>query len=219
MSEAATANPHQRTSNWFNDRCGKLTASNMAAAMEFLKKGGESAARRNLKIQVLAERMTGEIVPHFVTPAMQDGIDREPEAKRVYEAVTGRKVLDVGFFDHPNIENCGASPDGFINDAQAVPPDGLAEFKCPTPATHIAWLVAGVVPDEHKPQMILQMACTGRKWCDFVSYQPSFPEKQRLFVRRFTPTAAEFAAVEGAARQFLADVDAMFETVTTSVCA
>jgi putative phage-type endonuclease len=197
----------QQSADWFNARIGKLTASNMAAALSFLKNGGESKERKDLKIAILAERLTDIIREVYVTPAMQHGTDTEPAAKLAYEAATGAKVMPAPFVPHPTIENFGASPDGMIH------PDGLLEVKCPTTSKFIAWKLAGVVPDEHKPQMLAQLACTGRKWVEFVAFDPRMPDGKQMFVRRYEPTAEEIAAVEKAAIQFLDEVDAMFDLV------
>jgi putative phage-type endonuclease len=200
-------NDLQGTGAWFNARTGKLTASRMKYAMKYLKNGDDSEKRKDLKIEILCERMTGDIVDKFVNTAMQWGIEKEPEAKAAYEAKTGRIITDVGFIDHPRIEFCGASPDGFVE-------DGLIEIKCPTKETHLSWILDGGIPEEHKAQMTLQAAVTGRGWVDFVSYDPRMPEPQRLFVRRFYPTPKEIANIESEAEKFLAEVDALFDTIT-----
>ena len=200
-------NKLQGNGAWFNARTGKLTASRMKNAMKYLKGGADSADRRDLKIEILCERLTGDIVDKFVNQAMQWGIDKEPEAKEQYELKTGRLIKDVGFVDHPKIEFCGASPDGLVD-------EGLIEIKCPTTATHLNWILAGVVPDDHKPQMCLQALCTGRPWVDFVSYDPRMPEANRLFVRRYTPSTEELAGVEAEAVKFLQEVEEMFEQLT-----
>jgi len=201
------ANDLQGTGEWFNARTGKLTASRMRSAIKRLKNGDDSAERKNLKIEILCERMTGDIVDKFVNQAMQWGIEKEPEAKAAYEKATGRIIRDVGFIDHPRIQFCGASPDGFVD-------DGLIEIKCPTTSTHVGWILDGGIPDEHKAQMTLQAAVTGRSWVDFVSYDPRMPEPQKLLVKRFYPTAGEIAEIETEAEKFLAEVDALFETIT-----
>ena len=175
--------------------------------MKRLKNGDDSAERRNLKIEMLAERMTDQIVPKYTNEAMLWGIETEPEAKDVYEEVTGRLITDVGFMDHPVIPFLGASPDGFVD-------DGLIEIKCPTTSTHLTWAIDGEVPEEHKPQMIVQCLVTGREWCDFVSYDPRVPESYQLFVRRFTPTLDERSEIEAEAVKFLAEVEDMFELIT-----
>jgi hypothetical protein len=210
-------NPHQGTGDWFNQRCGKLTGSRMWAAMAYLKQSEKDkkdkkpredrSERKNLKIELIVERMTGEIVYKYRNSAMDWGIEQEPYAKEAYERKTGRLVDDVGFVDHPSIEYCGASPDGFVG-------EGLVEFKCPTTATHVQYILEGVIPAEHMQQMILQCACTRRPWCDFVSYDPRVSEGQQLFVRRFYPTPAQIELVETEARVFLREVDDLFERVT-----
>jgi hypothetical protein len=200
--------------NWMNDRCGKLTGSRMSSAMAYLKpkkEGGEKtdkAERKSLKIEILAERMTGDIVTKYTTAAMNWGTEQEIFAKMAYEIATGRLVREVGFVDHPSIENLGASPDGLVGS------EGLIEIKCPTTGTHLQTILDGVVPTQHYPQMILQAACTAREWVDFVSFDPRVDEPHQLFVRRFYPTKEQIAEVEAEAIQFLAEVDAMFEVLS-----
>lgn len=198
------------TPAWVKARVGMLTGSNMADAMRFLKNGGESADRRNLRIAVLAERLTDVATDHYVTAEMQWGLDHESEARAAYVEASGNEVNDAGFVLHPTIEYFGATPDGFIDH------DGCVEFKCPTSRTHLTWMMAGIVPEEHKPQMVTEVICSRRKWCDFVSFDPRMPPKQRLFVRRFTPSADEIKAIEDAAVRFLSEVEKMFDTITRS---
>lgn len=197
----------QGSADWFNARIGKLTASAMPMALDFTQKGAEGAKRKQLKIDILAERMTDIVREVYVTPAMLHGTDTEPAAKLAYEAATGVKVMPAPFVPHPTIENFGASPDGMIA------PDGLLEVKCPTTSKFIAWMLAGVVPEEHKPQMLAQLACTGRKWVEFVAFDPRMPEGKRLFVRRYEPGSDEILAIEKAAETFLSEVDAMFDAL------
>jgi predicted phage-related endonuclease len=161
-------------------------------------------------MELLAERVTGFAAEHFVTPAMQWGLDHEAEAWEQYEEQSGTLVSGSGLFMHPTIPFCGATPDRLIGQ------DGLGESKCPTTTTHINWTLNGVVPEEYKPQMLLQLACTGRKWVDFVSFDPRVPEPQQLFVRRFEPSQAEIAAAEKLAKEFLDELEAMFERFTTA---
>lgn len=199
---------------WLNARSGKLTASRMAAAMAYTKAGKPAAERVKLMHELLAERLTGDSIRHFVTDAMQWGLEKEAEAKAEYEERTGIIVSEAGFFDHPEIDYFGATPDGLIGR------DGLIETKCPTTQTFVEWTLAGVVPDEHKPQMIAQLLCTGRAWCEFVAYDPRIRDpNRRLFIRRFTPSADERAAVEAAAIKFLGELDALFEAFTTQEAA
>jgi putative phage-type endonuclease len=198
----------QSDPSWIPARVGKLTASRMADAMDFTKAGKPGAARTKYLHDLLAERLVGAAVDHYVTPAMQWGLDNEAGAADAYEAASGELLLPGGLFDHPSIDLFAATPDRLIGK------DGLAEIKCPTTATFIAWSLAGVVPEQHKPQMLAQMACTGRKWCEFIAYDPRVPQKQRLFVRRYEPSAEDIAGIEKAAADFLGELDAMFRAFT-----
>lgn len=195
---------------WLSQRCGLLTGSRMQAAMDFLKSGKESAARLGYKIEVCAERMTGDSVRHFVSDAMQWGIDTEPHAKDAFEVATGRLLLPCGFVEHPSIPDFGATPDALIGR------DGVAEFKCPTTTTHISWILAGGVPEQHRPQILAQLACTRRTHATFVSFDPRIAGPRRLFIVDWEPKREEIEAVEEAARKFLAEVDAMFEQLAAT---
>jgi putative phage-type endonuclease len=201
-------NPHQQGAEWLNQRTGCLTGSRMADALDRLKNGEPSKKCIDLVRAILAERMTGDIRQAFVNDAMRHGIETEPEARDAYEAHTGNLVTLCGYVPHPAIEYFGASPDGLIDS------DGLLEIKCPTAETHIDYLLAGVVPDQYKPQMLAQLACTGRVWCDFVSYHPKVKDaNKRLFIRRFEPTTEDIAKIEEQAVSFLDLVDKLFDKV------
>ena len=193
---------------WLSQRCGKLTASRMADAMDLTAKGADSAKRKALKVELLAERMTGDTVPHFVNSFMAWGLEQEPHAKAAYELASGQMIVPCGFFDHPSIADFGATPDGLI-------PDGVIEFKCPQTTTHITWMLAGGVPEQHRPQILAQLACTGRTRAVFVSFDPRIrDERKRLFVAEWTPERAEIEVVEQAAIKFLAEVEQMFQMLT-----
>ena len=191
---------------WLPARVGKLTASRMADAMNFKKDGKPGADRIKLLHEIVAERATGSAWDHYVTPAMQWGLDNEPGARQRYETISGNIVMPGGLLDHPTIEWFAATPDGLIDD------DGLLEIKCPTTTKYVAWRMNGVVPEEHRAQMIAQLACFRRRYVDFVAYDPRIKnEDHQLFVRRFEPPREEIKAVEDAARQFLGEVERAFE--------
>jgi len=193
---------------WLFQRCGKATGSNTAKMMSFLKSGKESAERFAYKVEILAERLTGDAVPHFVNAAMQWGLDQEPAAKAAYELASGQMILPCGFIDHPQIADFGATPDGLI-------PGGVIEFKCPQTTTHIGWILAGGVPEQHRPQILAQLACTGRTRAVFVSFDPRIKdERKRLFIAEWVPAKEEIEAVEEAARKFLEEVEMMFQQLT-----
>lgn len=197
------------TPNWHAARRGLLTASRIADALAVLKNGKPSESRRKLMFDLLAERVTGIAVDHYVTPAMQWGVDNQPHAIAAYEAETGELVGPELFVLHPTIDWAGATPDGLVGR------DGLIEIKCPTTPKFLAWVMAGEVPEEHKPQLLFQLACTRRYWVDFVAFDPRVKHPQ-LFIRRFEPLKADIERVEDGARQFLAELAAMSEQLAAA---
>jgi putative phage-type endonuclease len=191
----------QQTAEWLEMRKGRVTASRVADVMAVLKKGGESAARRNYRNELITEMLTGRSAETYVSEAMMFGTEQEPYARAAYEMHADVMVDPGGFAVHDTIDRFAASPDGRIGD------DGLLEIKCPTTMNHVSYLLAGVVPEEYQPQMLAQMACTGRKWCDFVSFDPRLPKHLQLFVRRFERDDERIAEMEQMVKLFLADVD------------
>jgi putative phage-type endonuclease len=189
----------QGTPEWFAQRLGKVTASRIADIMAKTKTG-VSASRGNYLAQLVAERLTGQSADTFKSGAMQHGTETEPQARMVYEAETGQIVTEVAMINHPTIEMSGASPDGFVGT------DGLVEIKCPNTSTHIASLMADKAPSGYIPQMQWQMACTGRAWCDFVSFDPRMPEDMQLLIKRVPRDEALIADYEAEVVKFLAEV-------------
>jgi putative phage-type endonuclease len=192
----------QRSPEWYAARLGKVTASRVADVVATVKSGGYGAARANYMAQLIAERLTGDRQPEFVSYAMQNGIDTEAEALSAYEFRTDAEVYAVAFIDHPTIPMSGASPDGLVGD------DGLVEIKCPNTSTHIDTLLSGKVPAKYIDQMLWQMACTDRQWCDFASFDPRMPESMRLFVKRVPRDDKRIEYLEKEVGTFLADIEA-----------
>ena len=190
----------QRTDAWFAARIGKVTASRVADVIAKTKTG-YSATRDNYMAQLVCERLTGQKGETFTNSAMQHGTDTEPLARISYEVAQNVLVDEVGFVRHPTIEMAGASPDGLVGD------DGLLETKCPNTATHIETLLSQTVPGKYNTQMQFQMACTGRQWCDFVSFDNRLPEELQLFVKRVPRDNVFIRLIEGEIVQFLAELD------------
>ncbi len=192
----------QGTPEWLAARAGKVTASMVSAVL--MKP--ETAGFRDYQAQIVAEILTGKPQgSDFTNAAMQFGTETEPLARSAYEAHNGFSVDEVGMVIHPTIDRAGASPDGLVGLS------GLVEIKCPKVATHLSYLIAGVVPTTYKNQMMWQMACTGRAWCDFVSFRPDLPENLQLFVMPLHRDEAKIAEMEAAVISFLAGVDQMIE--------
>ena len=192
----------QRTEEWFSARLGKVTASRVADVLAKIK-SGESASRKNYKMELVVQRLTGKPQESFTNAAMEWGTEQEPFARMAYEAHTGTFVKEEGFVDHPTIEGFGCSPDGIVG-------EGLIEIKCPNTANHIETVLENKVPSKYIPQMQCQMACTGAKWCDFVSFDPRVPEDLQLFVVRVERDQEYIDAMEVEVKQFLSEVLDLF---------
>lgn len=191
----------QRSEEWFAARLGKATSSRFGDVVATLRGGGEAAGRKNYRALLVVERLTGVSAEHYSSPAMQWGTDTEELARLAYTLKTGVDVEEAGFIEHPKLA-AGASPDGLVGT------EGLLEIKCPNTANHIATLRAQKMPPEHMPQVQGQMWITGRKWVDFVSYDPVLPPNAQLFIYRVERDDKYIDTLIGAVSQFLTEVDA-----------
>lgn len=198
-------NIQQQTPEWLIERIGSVTASRVADVVGKLKSGKSSAARDNYMLELLAEVVTGRAGEHYVSVPMQFGIENEPLARTCYELRTGFEVIRMGYIRHSNIPRTGASPDGLVGD------DGMVEIKVPNTTTHLAYFIEGIVPTEYAPQMNWQMACSGRQWVDFVSYDPRLPEEYGLFIVRLERDDKVIAEMEREVEKFIAELNVMCE--------
>lgn len=198
----------QRSDEWFQARCGRVTASRIADVMARTKTGW-GAGRKNYMAQLVAERLTGTVAESYTNAAMQHGTETEPQARAAYEFERDVEVVEVGSIEHPDITMASASPDGLVGDY------GLIEIKCPNTATHIDTMLSGAIPKKYKLQMAWQAICTGRKWCDFVSFDPRMPAELQLFIKRYEPTEAEKEEITKAVVEFLAELDDMVNQLKT----
>jgi putative phage-type endonuclease len=189
----------QGSEEWLKIRLGKVTASGVADVLAKTKTG-VSASRGNYLIKLAIQRVTGVVEESYTNDAMQWGIDNEAQARVAYEVASGNFVDQIAFVDHPTIQWFGASPDGLIND------DGLVEIKCPNSATHWSYIKDDGPPNKYYIQMQAQMACTGRSWCDFVSFDPRMPERSRLFIKRVMREDQYIFLMEEEVKQFLDEV-------------
>ena len=169
--------------------------------MAVTKKGTEAAARRNYRAELISEILTSRNTPHYVTREMEWGIEHEQFARAAYEVQADVMVETAGFVLHSTIDRFGASPDGLVGS------EGLIQIKCPNTANHLEWLLGGVIPEEHAPQMLAELACTGRVWNDFVSFDPRVPPHLQLFVQRMYRDNRLVKKLEEAVMQFTAEID------------
>lgn len=198
----------QGTEEWKKLRAGKVTASRVKDVIAKTKTG-YSTSREKYLIQLAIERF-GVIGEGFTNAAMIHGTETEPFARHEYEIRNDVMVDEVDFINHKTIPMAGASPDGIVE-------DGLVEIKCPDQHTHCNYLIDGVVPEVYKPQMAWQMACTGAKWCDFVSYDPRCPEGLQYFQIRYERDEKYIAELEQEVIKFLAEVDDKYETLKQKI--
>lgn len=191
----------QRSAEWFAARVGRLTSSRACDMLATIK-SGEAAARRDLRMQLVVERLTG--LPQddgYVSKDMQRGIDKETDALAAYEAATGQLVRRTGFLAHPQLL-AGCSPDGLIGHG-----DGALEIKCPKSSTHVGYLRNQTVPKDYLAQITHVLFITGARWCDFVSFDDRFPPALRLWIRRVERSSVDLTAYELALRLFLSEVE------------
>lgn len=195
----------QGTDEWKLARVGSVGASDAPKVVRKTKTG-YSADRDTLMVAKMLERLTGQPVSPFTTLAMQRGIDLEPEARRTYQIVKGHDhVEEVGVVPHPRVKGSHASPDGLVGE------HGLVEIKCPLPSAHMDTLDSEKIPNDHGIQMQWQMACTGRQWCDYVSFNPEFPLRMQLFVKRVPRDPAQIAELEREIGKFVAELEAKLD--------
>lgn len=190
----------QRTEEWHLMRLGKVTGSRVADVMAKTK-SGYSTSRKNYMMELLCQRLTGVREESFSSQAMQRGTDLEPIARSHYEAQSGVMVIESSFVFHPSIAAFGASPDGYVCD------DGLIEIKCPNTAQHVDFMMTKKPDGKYITQMQAQMACTGRKWCDFVSFDDRMPERYQLAFVRVMRDDVFIAEMENEIVGFLSELD------------
>lgn len=187
----------QGSPEWFALRAGKVTASKVSDVMSAIT----TAGYKNYLADLVVERLTGNKTESFTNAAMQWGVDQEPIARAEYEVKTGNFVDQIAFVDHPTIVNFGCSPDGLVGD------DGLIEIKCPNTATHIDYVMQDKVPTKYIPQIQCQLAVTGRKWCDFVSFDPRLPDGLQILIVRLERDDKYIEKLEARVVKFLDEVN------------
>lgn len=195
----------QGSEEWKEARRGKVTASPMIKIIK--GRSGYKASRKDYMAEKICEILTGEIAEHYISPEMQWGTEHEPTARTSYEIKTGNLVEEVGFIIHPEIESLGASPDGLVG------VDGMVEIKCPKTATHIETIMTGKIKPDYIYQMQTGLIVTGRKWCDFVSYDPRLPSPQDLYVQRVERDEAVIKEILFEVKSFLEELDLKLKAV------
>lgn len=192
----------QRSAEWLAARLGCVTASRVKDVMASGRGGAPSATRKNYMMELLCERLTGQSGGADLSrnAAVQRGVELEPFACMAYESDKGLMVVETGLVMHPKIAGFGASPDGLVGD------DGVLEIKCPNTATHIATMQSERHDPQYEWQMLAQMACTGRAWADFVSYDDRLPEPLQYVCHRFERDFKRIREMEAEIKAFLEEL-------------
>jgi len=197
----------QGSEAWRLLRCGSVGASDAPKVVRRTK-SGYSADRSNLMAAKLVERLTGKPVEIRKTAAMIQGTEREPTARLTYALVKGVEVEEVGLVPHPYVQWSHASCDGFVGTT------GLVEIKAPELSAHLDTLLTETISNDHIVQMQWQMACTGRHWCDFVSFNPDFPPAMQLWAKRVERSPGFIGELEREITQFVRELEQKVERLT-----
>jgi putative phage-type endonuclease len=160
----------QRSDEWYAARMGVITAS------QFKRLVGGRGGDITYMSELIAQKLTGTSKEHFTSASMEHGIETENQAVSHYEFMNDIDVKHVAFMKID--EFLGCSPDGLVGD------DGLLEIKCPDTHTHVKWTLAGGVPKDHIHQVLGSMLVTGRKWVDFISFDPRLDSPNDFFIKR-----------------------------------
>ncbi len=190
----------QGSPEWLAARVGKITGSRMNDVLAKLKGAGEAKTRSDYRMELVAERLTGEAAERYVNGYMEWGTEYEPLARSSYEILFDRVVTHTGLIIHPEMPFAASSPDGLVD-------DGLIEIKCPKTTTHLRWRMKNTVPEEHVSQVYWALACTGMEWADFVSFDPRLPESMQLFVVRLYPEKELMDRMEAEVRRFEEEIE------------
>jgi hypothetical protein len=190
----------QNSLTWLMLRAGIPTASEFDALFTPKLEPRKGLGVESYLARKLAERWLGGPLPGFNSIDMDAGKILEEEARPFVCLEFGREIKTVGFVTTDD-GKLGCSPDGLIGE------DSGCEIKCPMANTHVAYLLAGKVPDDYMAQVHGSMFVTGRPLWEFVSYRRHFPVL-RLIVSEDKEVTGRFASVLGA---FLERLDASFE--------
>lgn len=191
----------QKSDEWFAIRLGKVTASVFSNATA----GGAGKTKTTLMRKLIAERLTDLPEESYTNSAMDWGTETEPLAREYYEQINGCIVKEVGFVELN--ADIGASPDGLVGE------DGLLEIKCPNSSTHIGYLLDNKMPTTYVKQVQGQMWVTGRKWTDFVSYDPRV-SKRPYWSIRVPRDEKVIAELEIKVTAFITELKAVMEKLT-----
>ena len=165
-------NVEQRSREWFEMRLGVITGSRCANIFK----------SNNLTFidELIAERLSGEIIESQPTKAMQHGIMMEPVALDEYRMTTGHDAREIGFCIHDEHDFLAISPDALVYENEI--PIGGVEIKCPSTKKHVEYLRMNKIPAQYKSQVMHYfVVINSLQWMDFVSFDPRIQKKLFIF--------------------------------------
>lgn len=196
----------QGSDEWLLLRAGVISGSKISHMMA----KGDGKTRDKYRTQLAIERMTGTPVKmDFKSAAMIKGNVDEPLAREYYEFLNDVDARQVTFAHHPTLKNCGVSPDSLIGD------EGLLEIKCPNMETHVNYLLTKKIPTNYLLQVYWEMACTGRQWCDWMSYCKELPIHLRSLIIRVYRDEKKIHELESAAWIFDEEIEQLIIKLRT----
>lgn len=197
---------------WRMARLGKITGSRFSLVKRTTKgEWGETA--QSYLFELVSEWLTGQPADSFSTKATDWGIEHEPEALELYAKLTGVELQPGRFFQAQGLTLVGSTPDGLIGE------DGIVEAKCPwTPKNHLRTVVRKEVPDEYRDQVTGHLLVTGRKWCDFISYDPRIPnDKLKMAIVRVERNEQEIQNLFSRLQQFERELIDLLQKLEVSI--
>jgi len=190
----------QGSADWLALRAGRVTASNFGKVLA----GGQGKTRRAYMLQLVAERLTGEPAETYTNAAMEWGTQTEPQARAVYELMTGREVEEVTITLEGDY--IAASPDGLVGHRDEYPSFGGLEIKCPNTSTHLDYLLRGELPAQYRPQVQGCIWVHRAPWWDFMSFDPRLPPASQAFILRVERDEEYIESLAGSVRAFVREM-------------
>jgi hypothetical protein len=182
----------QGSDEWLAQRCGMLTASNMGLILTPTLKQASNDKERQHLYELLAQRVTKYVEPHYISDDMLRGKDEEYDARDLYSAKYA-PVTECGFITNDKFGfTIGCSPDGLVGEK------GLVEFKSRRMKYQAQTIIEGILPIEFSLQVQSELLISERSWCDFGSYCGGMP----MFVLKVFPDPVIHAAITQAAIAF-----------------
>ena len=199
---------HQRSEEWYNIRLGRVGGSESSVlSVKGKSESGLGAAAFTLLYEKAYELIQEEPVKeNIVTFAMQRGMDLEPEAIYEYEMAKMVKVDQVGYILNSDYKYAGYSPDGLVGE------DGLIEVKCPGNSEFMRQIITNEIPKQYFFQMQWGMFISGRKWCDYVVYNPDY-DKSPMYIDRVDRIEKTIETLKANYLAFESELDAILERI------